>query len=105
MLRGQVHDPTAFRMGGVAGHAGLFSTADDLARYCQMMLNGGILDGKRILSPQTRCANDRALCRFGRRRDARAWLGYEHFVFGESRRAFSARLVRTHGFYRNERLD
>ena len=42
MLRGQVHDPTAFRMGGVAGHAGLFSTADDLARYCQMLLNGGV---------------------------------------------------------------
>ncbi len=53
MLRGQVHDPTAFRMGGVAGHAGLFSTADDLARYCQMLLNGGTLDGKRILSAQT----------------------------------------------------
>jgi uncharacterized protein YbbC (DUF1343 family)/CubicO group peptidase (beta-lactamase class C family) len=53
MLRGKVHDPTAFRMGGVAGHAGLFSTADDLARYCQMMLNGGILDGKRIMSAQT----------------------------------------------------
>lgn len=53
ILRGQVHDPTAFRMGGVAGHAGLFTTADDLARYCQMILNGGILDGKRILSAQT----------------------------------------------------
>lgn len=53
MLRGQVHDPTAFRMGGVAGHAGLFSTADDLARYCQMLLNGGTLNGKRILSAQT----------------------------------------------------
>jgi uncharacterized protein YbbC (DUF1343 family) len=53
ILRGQVHDPTAYRMGGVAGHAGLFSTADDLARYCQMMLNGGILDGKRILSSNT----------------------------------------------------
>ncbi len=53
MLRGQVHDPTAFRMNGIAGHAGLFSTADDLARYCQMLLNGGILDGKRILSAQT----------------------------------------------------
>ena len=38
ILRGQVHDPTAFRMGGVAGHAGLFSTADDLARFCQMLL-------------------------------------------------------------------
>ena len=42
ILRGQVHDPTAFRMSGLAGHAGLFSTADDLARYCQMLLNGGI---------------------------------------------------------------
>lgn len=42
ILRGRVHDPTAFRMGGVAGHAGLFSTADDLARYCQMLLNGGV---------------------------------------------------------------
>ena len=53
MLRGRVHDPTAYRMGGVAGHAGLFSTGDDLARYCQMLLNGGTLDGKRILSAQT----------------------------------------------------
>src|SRR5436190_4582550 len=35
ILRGWVHDPTAFRMGGEAGHAGLFSTADDLARFCQ----------------------------------------------------------------------
>ena len=50
-LRGQVHDPTAFRMSGVAGHAGLFSTADDLAIYCQMILNGGSYGGARILSP------------------------------------------------------
>jgi len=53
ILRGKVHDPTSFRMNGVAGHAGLFSTADDLARYCQMLLNGGTLDGKRILSAAT----------------------------------------------------
>ncbi len=51
MLRGQVHDPTANRMGGVAGHAGLFSTADDLAVFCQMILNGGEYNGVRILSP------------------------------------------------------
>jgi uncharacterized protein YbbC (DUF1343 family)/CubicO group peptidase (beta-lactamase class C family) len=50
-LRGEVHDPTSFRMGGVAGHAGLFSTADDLAIYCQMILNGGEYKGARILSP------------------------------------------------------
>jgi uncharacterized protein YbbC (DUF1343 family)/CubicO group peptidase (beta-lactamase class C family) len=50
-LRGQVHDPTSFRMGGVAGHAGLFSAADDLAIFCQMILNGGNYNGARILSP------------------------------------------------------
>lgn len=52
-LRGQVHDPTSFRMGGVAGHAGLFSTANDLAIFCQMLLNGGVYNGTRILSPMT----------------------------------------------------
>jgi uncharacterized protein YbbC (DUF1343 family)/CubicO group peptidase (beta-lactamase class C family) len=41
MLRGVVHDPTARRMGGVAGHAGLFSTADDLAKFAQALLQGG----------------------------------------------------------------
>jgi len=40
-------------MGGIAGHAGLFSTADDLAKYCQMLLNGGVLDGKRVLASST----------------------------------------------------
>jgi uncharacterized protein YbbC (DUF1343 family)/CubicO group peptidase (beta-lactamase class C family) len=53
MLRGIVHDPTARRMGGVAGHAGLFSTAADLARYCRMVLGGGSLGATRILSPLT----------------------------------------------------
>ena len=41
MLRGVVHDPTARRMGGVAGHAGLFTTADDAARFAEAMLDGG----------------------------------------------------------------
>ncbi len=41
MLRGVVHDPTSRRMGGVAGHAGLFSTADDLAKFAQVLLDGG----------------------------------------------------------------
>jgi uncharacterized protein YbbC (DUF1343 family)/CubicO group peptidase (beta-lactamase class C family) len=52
-LRGIVHDPTARRMGGVAGHAGLFSTAADLSRFCRMLLNGGRLGTTRILSPAT----------------------------------------------------
>jgi uncharacterized protein YbbC (DUF1343 family)/CubicO group peptidase (beta-lactamase class C family) len=50
-MRGEVHDPRAYLLGGVAGHAGLFSTVDDLAIYCQMILNGGQYQGARILSP------------------------------------------------------
>ena len=50
-LRGIVHDPTARRMGNMAGHAGLFSTAADLSRFCRMVLNDGKLDGVRVLSP------------------------------------------------------
>jgi CubicO group peptidase (beta-lactamase class C family) len=53
MLRGVVHDPTARAMGGVAGHAGLFTTASDLARFARMMLNKGELDGVRIFRPET----------------------------------------------------
>ena len=53
MLRGTVHDPTARRMGGIAGHAGLFSTADDLTRFARMLLRGGELDGARVMSPLT----------------------------------------------------
>ncbi|HEX6973552.1 MAG TPA: serine hydrolase, partial [Vicinamibacterales bacterium] len=53
-LRGVVHDPTARRMGGVAGHAGLFSTAADLSIFCRMLLDGGIApNGTRIMSPLT----------------------------------------------------
>jgi uncharacterized protein YbbC (DUF1343 family)/CubicO group peptidase (beta-lactamase class C family) len=52
-LRGVVHDPTARRMGGIAGHAGLFSTARDLQRFARMLVNGGELDGVRVLSAAT----------------------------------------------------
>ena len=52
-MRGEVHDPRAYEMGGVAGHAGLFSTADDLAIFCQMILNKGEYNGVRILAPYT----------------------------------------------------
>lgn len=52
-VRGIVHDPRARRMGGVAGHAGLFTTASDLARFARMLLNGGELDGVRIFQPAT----------------------------------------------------
>jgi CubicO group peptidase (beta-lactamase class C family) len=52
-LRGEVHDGDAYALGGVAGHAGLFSTASDLARFARMMLGGGALDGRRIIADST----------------------------------------------------
>lgn len=52
-VHGVVHDENAWALGGVAGHAGLFSSARDLAVFAQMMLNGGIYDGVRILRPET----------------------------------------------------
>jgi len=53
LLRGEAHDPRARLLGGVAGHAGMFSTAADLARICRMLLNRGTLEGHRILDPAT----------------------------------------------------
>lgn len=53
VFRGIVHDPTSRAMGGVAGHAGLFTTASDMARFCRMMLQRGTSDGKTIFKPET----------------------------------------------------
>ncbi len=53
LVWGEVQDENAWALGGVAGHAGLFGTARDLAVFAQMMLNGGTYDGKRILSAQS----------------------------------------------------
>jgi serine-type D-Ala-D-Ala carboxypeptidase len=52
-VHGEVHDENAWALGGVAGHAGLFSTAPDLAIFAQMMLNGGEIGGRRILRAET----------------------------------------------------
>lgn len=52
-IRGVVDDPRAYRLGGVAGHAGLFSTAQDVARFARMLLRRGELDGTRVLSEET----------------------------------------------------
>lgn len=51
VLRGVVHDPTTRMMGGVSGQAGVFSTAEDVATFARMMVNGGELNGTRVLSP------------------------------------------------------
>ena len=53
MVRGEVHDENAWSLGGVAGHAGVFSTADDLAILAQALLNGGTHRGQRILEPSS----------------------------------------------------
>ena len=66
-LQGEVHDENAFALGGVAGHAGLFSSAADLAVFAQMMLNGGEYNGTRLFADSTvalftkRAAGTRAL--------------------------------------------
>lgn len=52
-IRGEVHDENAYSLGGVSGHAGLFSTGHDVARLTRMYLNGGTLDGVRFVSPET----------------------------------------------------
>ncbi|WP_086823847.1 serine hydrolase domain-containing protein [Allokutzneria sp. NRRL B-24872] len=53
MVRGEVHDENAWSLGGVAGHAGVFSTAKDMAVFGQMVLNGGSYGGKRVLKSNT----------------------------------------------------
>jgi CubicO group peptidase (beta-lactamase class C family) len=53
LLHGAVHDPNAWAMGGVAGHAGLFSSSRDLAVFAQMLLDGGRLGSTRIVTPRT----------------------------------------------------
>jgi uncharacterized protein YbbC (DUF1343 family)/CubicO group peptidase (beta-lactamase class C family) len=53
MLLGEVHDPRARQIGGVAGHAGMFSTAADLGRLCRMLVAGGALNGTRVLKRET----------------------------------------------------
>ena len=53
LIHGEVHDENAFALGGVAPHAGLFGTAGDLARFAQMLLDGGTFEGRRIVSLET----------------------------------------------------
>ena len=70
LVQGEVHDENAYVIGGVSGHAGVFSTAADLAAFCQMLLNGGVYGHKRLLkratiaeftAPQALAQNTRAL--------------------------------------------
>ncbi len=53
LVQGEVHDETAYLLGGTAGHAGLFSTAEDLAKFAYMMVNDGRVNGRQFLKPET----------------------------------------------------
>ena len=105
MLRGVVHDPTARRMGGVAGHAGLFSTAADLAIFCRMLLDGGAYNGDAHPVAADRREDDDAGDCSGRPQRARSRLGHRFCVFVQSRRAAAGRIVRPHGLHRHIALD
>lgn len=76
-LRGEVHDEAAFALGGVAGHAGLFASASDLAVFAQMMLNGGSYKGVRIVS-------DTTVARFTERSAGSRALGWDTCIGGGS---------------------
>jgi len=76
-LRGEVHDEAAYALGGVAGHAGLFATASDLAVFAQMMLNGGTYNGVRIVS-------DTTVARFTERTAGSRALGWDTCIGGGS---------------------
>jgi hypothetical protein len=69
-LQGEVHDENAYALGGVAGHAGLFSTASDIAVFAQLMLNGGSYNGVRVVS-------DSAVRLFTRRTAGTRALGWD----------------------------
>jgi serine-type D-Ala-D-Ala carboxypeptidase len=70
LVQGEVHDENAFAIGGVSGHAGVFSTSPDLAAFCQMLLNGGVYAHQRVVKrstiaeftvPQALAKNERTL--------------------------------------------
>jgi len=78
LVRGHVHDPGAAMMGGVAGHAGLFSNANDLAVIMQMLLNGGTYGGRRYLSAETvRLFTACRYCTGDPRKENRRGLGWD----------------------------
>ena len=81
-LWGVVEDPTAAHMGGVAGHAGVFSTANDLARFARMLLRGGALDGVRLLRPETVALITRPVDLPGGVRRTLGWDVSSHFSMG-----------------------
>ena len=105
-LRGVVHDPTARRMGGIAGHAGLFSTARDLKIFARMLLGKGRLGTTRVLSAASVDAMTSAADAGGHDRGSRSRLGHRYDLLEQSRRSVSSRhVVRPHRLHRHEPVD
>jgi CubicO group peptidase (beta-lactamase class C family) len=75
ILQGEVQDQVSQQLGGVAGHAGLFSTARDLGRFCRMILSGGVLDGQRVL--EQRAVDQMTAPYFSRGGDVIRGLGWD----------------------------
>ena len=105
MLRGVVHDPTARRMGGVAGHAGLFSTGDDLATFAQMMLADGRWKGARVLSPLTVAKMMRPATPATMQPVRGLGWDIDTTLLDQPRRAAAGRVVRPHRVHRHVALD
>jgi CubicO group peptidase (beta-lactamase class C family) len=70
LIRGMVHDERAYYLGGVSAHAGLFSSGHDVARFARMMMNGGMLDGMRVIPAAT-------ITQFTKRQVADRALGWQ----------------------------
>ncbi len=105
MLRGIVHDPTARRMGGVAGHAGLFSTAADLAIFSRMLLGGGVYQGHSHPCSADRSEDDHRRDTGCRAQREGHGMGHRFVLFRESRGVAPGRLVRSHRFHRHVAVD
>ena len=100
MLRGVVHDPTARRMGGVAGNAGLFSTADDLAKFAlaiaEWQHDSVSIDDRK---------NDHATTAADIAGAARVWLGHRFSALQQSRRPAAGGIIRAHRVHRDFVVD
>ena len=84
IIQGEVHDETAWMLGGVSGHAGLFSTAEDLARFAYMMANGGEAYGRRYFQPETIQLFTRRVSSRGRYPMALGWMSWRSQNEGSS---------------------
>ena len=104
-LRGVVHDPTARRMNNVAGHAGLFTTAADLARFARMLINGGQLEGVRILAPLTVARMTSPSTRARREERSRSGVGHQLQLLGQQGRPAADALLRPHGLHGHLPVD